>query len=164
LIYLLISGGFLFSSAIFSQPALKFKNLFARVDLALERCQFIGKSDFQGGEIGKVYFIVKNNGNMAQEEFQITAWNVFGKTKKKSNLESIPPEERGNILIKKPYRRHLQPEATYSGTLEVSFQESKSGAYTLYIEVTPIDPENDGKPKDNQETLSYKYKAVFQIK
>jgi len=135
-----------------------------RVDLAIERCRFIGKSEFQGGEKGKVYVVVRNNGNAVQKEFQVAVWNAAGEPQKTTGLVVIRPQVRGSVSLKKPYRRSLQPGKTYTDTLEITFREKKSGTYTLYIEVTPLDPKNDSKPKDNQVPLPYKYKAIFQIK
>lgn len=135
-----------------------------RVDIAIGSCRFVGKSEFQSNEKGKVYVVVKNNGNVLLREYRIRAWSVVGSSQKTTGLAVKRLQERGNVSFSKTYKKNIQPGKTTTETLEITFRERKSDTFTLYIEVTPLDPKSDATPKDNQNSLSFKYKAVLQIK
>jgi len=172
-----LKGEFFSSDAIFSSGAYEIRRGakievlplldsydLQRSDLTLGRCRFIRKSEFQGGDKAEIYVAVKNNGNVTQREYQITAWNVVGEPQKTTGLTPIRPQERGRVSFKKTFKKTLLPGKTFSHTLEITLQDRKSGTYTLYLEVTPIDPQKENKPIDNRKSLVYKYQAVFQIK
>jgi len=135
-----------------------------RVDLAIDRCRFVGKREFQSGEKGKVYLVLRNRGNVKLTEYRIRAWSVVGSPQKMTELTVKRLQERGNVTFNKTYKKILQPGKTSTETLIIPFQERKSGAYTLHIEASPVVPEDDANPKNNQKILQYKFKVVLQIK
>jgi hypothetical protein len=135
-----------------------------RVDLAIERCRFIEKSEFQSGDKGKVYISLRNNGNVDLKEYRIRVWSVVGSPQKTTGLTVKRLQERGRVSFEKTYKKNIEPGKTTFETLEMPISERKSGSFTLYVDASSVEPEGEATPKDNRKTLPYKFKLVLQIK